>query len=235
MPDDKSAFMHRLSARDRDVLAQVYRDRLTTIAALRHRLLVGLSRNAATKITRRLQQRGYLQQYTLIHPTCYFVLGELGAQFMGLGKHRAEALGPQSLPQEFAAMTYATFSKGLRLRLTKHEVRELYPWIPSRLLEATFCIEKATKVLELLRVDLGGPVDHVARKCVADIGELLDRPEFKSLVESACFRLVIITATREKCVSLRQALDSHCWPRGLHIHFSIVRELLSLTGSHTHA
>jgi hypothetical protein len=235
MPNDNKIPDIRLSPRDRQILEHVHRHRLTTVAVLRHRLLGGLSTNAIAKITRRLCRANYLQSFVLCHPTRYFVIGDVGAQVMGVGRHRVEPLGPQSLPQEYGALIYATFSKQSRLRLTKQEIRQHCPWMPRRMFEATFCSNLVSKTLELIRVDLGGPVDHVARKCVADINELRCSPQFQPFLSESQFRLVVITATREKSISLRQALDRHDWPTGLAIHFSILPELLTLSRSSRHA
>ncbi len=236
MSDDKQKPSEaRLSPRDRQILEHVHRYRLTTVAVLRHHLLSGLSANAAAKITRRLCRTNYLRSFALCHPTRYFVIGEAGAQVMGVSRHRVDPLGPQSLPQEYGTLIYATFSKQARIRLTKQEIREHCPWMPRRMFEATFCSNLASKSLELIRVDLGGPVDHVARKCLADINELRCSPRFQPFLSQCPFRLVVITATREKSVSLRKALDRHDWPAGLAIHFSILPELLTLSRSPRHA
>jgi hypothetical protein len=42
------------------------------------------------------------------------------------------------------------------------------------------------------------------------------------------FRLVVVTATKEKAAAIRQALDQHEAPHGLQLHFSILPDLLSL-------
>ena len=90
-------------------------------------------------------------------------------------------------------------------------------------------------MLELVRVDLGGPADHVARKCVADLNERYRLREFSRLVAQHHFRLVVITATREKAAAVRQALERHDLFPGLPVHLPVVPQLLSLTGSIHHA
>jgi hypothetical protein len=47
--------------------------------------------------------------------------------------------------------------------------------------------------------------------------------------------MVVVTATKEKSVAIRQALDRHDWPTGLSLHLSVVPHLLSLTVSRHHA
>lgn len=220
--------------RDRLVLEHVARYRLTTLKVLSRAVLPGLSRNALNKIANRLCAANFLQKYTLLHPTRYFVLGEAGARALGVGIHRATPLGPQSLPLEFAVLAYATLGNKPHKRLTSSDVRQRCPWLPAALADTPHCVDQAD-VLELVRVDLGGPVDHVARKCVADITERCRLPEFAPFVAAGRFRFVVITATSEKATAVHKALDRHDWPRGLLIHFSVVSQLLSLTASQNHA
>ena len=225
----------RLTVRDRQILEHVGRYRLTTADVLRHAVLTGLSRNAVTKIVTRLCDGNYIQKYTLLHPTQYFVLGAVGANVLGLGLHRAAPLGPQSLPMEYAVLLYATLGKHPRTRLTKAEVLSRCPWLGPALADAPHCADEQHGVLELVRVDLGGPADHVARKCVADLTERRRLRDFSPLLAQGRFRLVIITATKEKVTAVRQALDRHDWPDGLLIHFSVISQLLSLSVSRNHA
>jgi hypothetical protein len=69
-----------LSSRDREIIDHVCRYRLTTIAALRRTLTGNLTRKAVSKIVHRLCDAGYLQAYTLTHPTRYYVLGTQSAK-----------------------------------------------------------------------------------------------------------------------------------------------------------
>ena len=218
----------KLSPRDLLVLDHVARYRLTTITALRL-VLGGLSRAAVSKIVSRLCDGSYLQSYPLSHPSRYFVLGTEGIRVLGLSGYRSRPLGPQALPMEFAALTYATFGKRPRLRLLLVEVRSRCPWLPNQLATAIHCYDEQESVLELLRVDLGGPPDHVARKCVADINVRYRMNEFCALARGGKFRLVVITSTPAKASALRQSLSRHDWPTEVPIHFSIVPDLLTLT------
>jgi hypothetical protein len=224
-----------LSSRDRQILEHVSRYRLTTIAALRRVLGADLSRKAASKIVGRLCDTGYLRAFTLIHPTRYYVLGTRAAKLLGISVQRSLPLGPQALPMEYAALAYAMLSKQSRKRLNPMEILAACPWLTDPMIRATHCFDESHGVLELLRVDLGGPADHVTRKCLADLNERRRLPEFLPFVRSGKFRLVLITATSEKASALRKALDRHDWPTELPIHFSIVSDLLSLTTRKDHA
>ena len=194
----------------------------------------GLSRSAANKIANRLCDAGFLRKHPLLYPMNYFVLGELAVRSLGLGCHRAKPLGPQSLPQEFALLAFATLGTHQHLRLNAAEVKRRCPWMPLSFTAAPHCLDEAN-LLELVRVDLGGPAGHVARKCVEDLTERCRVPEFLTLVAAGRLRLVIITATTEKVTAIQRALKHHLWPSGLLVHFAVVPQLLSIGVSANHA
>lgn len=225
----------RLSHRDRQIIEHVVRYRLTTIQVLCRAVLPNVSRGAVAKITGRLCDADYLQKYTLLHPTKYFVLGKAGAKLFGLDDQRAAPLGPQSLPIEYVLLIYAALGRQPRVRLTPVEVLAKWPWLKPELAAAPHCWDEKHAILELVRVDLGGPADHVARKCAVDLNKRRQHREFSPLVAQGRFRLVVITATSEKAAALRQALDRHDWPPRLLIHLSVVPQLLSLSARRNHA
>lgn len=228
--------LQRRSAKGRDqqILDHVTRFRLTTLESLQKAVLPELSRNALNKITNRLCARGLLRKYTLVHPTKYFMLGASAARALGVGSQRTAALGPQSLPQEFALLAFATLGTKRHLRLDSSEIQARWPWMSAALVSVPHCIDQA-EVLELIRVDLGGPADHVARKCAADLAKRCRVSEFLPFVAAGQFRLVVITATSGKANAVQRSLNNHSWPRGLQIHFSIVPQLLSIGVSVNHA
>ena len=207
---------------------------MTTLEAIQRVVLRGLSRNAVKKLANRLCDAGLLQKYTLLYPVKYFVLGELAVRNFGIGIHRAESLGTQSLQLEFGLLAFATLGTHQHLRLNAAEVKRRFPWLPLAFTAAPHCIDEAN-VLELVRVDLGGPAHHVVRKCAADLTERCRVQEFLTLVNAGQFRLVIITATTEKVTAIKRALTNHLWPPGLLVHFSVVPQLLSLGASADHA
>lgn len=220
---------------DRQLIDHVGRFKMTTTEVVQRVLLPGKSHNAISKITNRLCKSGLLAKFPLVHPLKYFVLGQRGAHLLGLGEHRSQPLGPQSLPIEYATLIYATLGSRLRLRLTTAETLELCPWLPFSLARSTHCLDQHNKVLELIRVDLGGPADHVARKCVGDLLRRRQLSPFKLLLAEQRFRLVVITGTEQKAEAVRQALDRHEWPADLLIHLSVIPKLLTLLASSSHA
>lgn len=224
-----------LKPRGREIVDHVARYRLTTVEVLCRIVLPDLSPNAVSKITNRLCDAGYLRKYTLLHPTRYYVIGEVGANLLGVGGHRVGPLGPQSLPMEYAVLVYATLGNSPRRRLNSAEVLRVCPWLTPTLADVPHCADEQHGVLELIRVDLGGPADHVARKCALDVLKRRRLREFSVVLAKNRFRLVVITATKEKATAVRHALDRHDWPDGLLVHLSVVPQLLALTASRNHA
>lgn len=235
MSEVPKASSQALTGRDRQIIDHVARYRLTTVAVLTQAVLPRLSSNAVSKIANRLASAGYLQKFTLLHPVRYFVLGPKAKGLLGRSIRSGAAPGSQSLPTDLAVLAYATLGGQSRMRMERYEVVSLCPWLPLRLASAPHCYDAQHQLIELVRVDLGGTADHVARKCSADLRERLSFPEFLRLVAEGRFRLVIITATSAKAAAIRQAMDRHEWPNGLAIHLSVVSQLLSLTARTHHA
>lgn len=220
--------------RDRLIIAHVERYHITTIAVLQAAVVVGATANAMMKITTKLCASGLLRKFTLIHPTRYFMLGEAAKLFVG---HKVSNVvpGPQTLPTDFALLQYALLGQAPRQRLFSNEVQSFCPWLPKPLSTTPHCLNPLTRQLELVRVDLGGTADHVARKCAANIQERLSTPEFTTAVGQGRFRLVVITATAEKSAAIRKSLLNHEWPDGLAIHLSVIPTLLPLLSRLRHA
>lgn len=227
-------FSNDINERGREILAHVARFRLTTLEAIEKVVLPELSRNAISKIVTRLCERRALNKFTLLHPMKYFVVGDRTARTLGLSSHRSAPLGPQSLPQEYAVLAFASLGTKRHVRLTQSELQKRWSWLTGPLASATYCLDQ-DGVLELTRVDLGGPADHVARKCADDLGKRCRIPEFLELLKANRFRLVVITSTSGKVTAIQRSLDLHTWPRGLQIHFSIVPQLLLIGVSTNHA
>lgn len=231
-PQDRSIDSHR-SQRDRKILDHAARHRMTTNEVVRKLFFPEHRHNAVTKVTARLCRERLLRKFPLHHPRAYYTLGPHAAQSMGISVKRTYPLGPQALPTEYAALAYATLGNDQHRRLTAAELRRLCPWLSGQLLDFPHCLDESDDrpVLELIRVDLGGKADHVARKCDADIQVRRAAAEFGHLVRDARFRLVIVTSTTEKAAAIQEALDQRVWPDGLQIHLAVVPDLLLLTAS----
>lgn len=219
----------RLTQRDQTILDHVVRYRITTNEVLHHALFDHCLLNAVTKVTSRLCCRDYLRRYPLCYPRCYFTLGSRATSLLGLPENRSLPLGPQSLPTEYALLVFAVMGKSDHVRLTRGEFNKQFPSVKTGLAEQAYCFDADQDVLELVRVDLGGAVDHVARKCEADIAARRDDSPFSTLLQEERFRLVIITTTAEKAAAIQQSLRSRIWPDGLLLHIAVVSDLLNLT------
>lgn len=220
-----------LAPRDQQIIDHVVRHRMTTNDVLQQLFFPKQQHNAVTKVSARLCRLKLLSKFPLCHPRTYFTLGPQAAQLLGISEHRTQPLGPQALPIEFGALAYATLGAQYHLRLTQRELQHAYPWIDERLLEAPHCLHQSVEppLLELIRVDLGGKPDHVARKCDADIQARRRHSEFAELLHKKTFRLVVITGTSKKASAIRDSLDLRMWPDGLQIHLAVVPDLLHLT------
>jgi hypothetical protein len=227
--------LRKITDRERTVLEHVVRYRLTVVDALQRAVLPELSRNAVGKIARGLCRSSLLAKYTFIHPTRYFVLGRAGANALGVGEHCTEPLGPQALPMEYAVLAHAVLGRVSRKRLRTAEVRELYPWLPASLAKPPHCFNEETGAIELVRVDLGGPADHVARKASQDLIRRRRLRQFLPLAVGGGFYFVLITASRDKARAIRHAISRRDWPTGIQVHFTILPQLLSLTATKSHA
>jgi hypothetical protein len=113
------------------------------------------------------------------------------------------------------------------------ELQRVCPWLPAELLDFPHCLDESGElpVVELIRVDLGGKPDHLARKCDTDVQVRRRNGEFENLVRQGRFRLVVITGTAPKAAAIEAALNQHVWPDGLQFHLAVVPDLVLLIGS----
>ncbi|MCP4856971.1 MAG: hypothetical protein GY903_21010 [Fuerstiella sp.] len=224
--------MTQLSDRDHRIIAHVARHRVSTNEVVHKLFFSGQQPNAVTKVTARLYRSGHLRKFPLYHPRFYFRLGLQSIQMLVVSEHRMRPLGPQSLPIEFGTLAYATMGERYHRRLTPQELRHSCGWMDERLLTLPHCLDEtgATPVQELVRIDLGGRADHVARKCVSDIQFRSRHDEFRQIVYEKLVRLVVVTGTTEKAAAIGDSLEGHVWPDGLAVHMAVVPDLLQLTG-----
>jgi hypothetical protein len=219
--------------RDRMILDHVVRYRLTVNQVLQKLFFPDNDQSAVSKVTGRLCRAERLAKFKLHHPRVYFTLAAAEAQNRGLSNTRAQPLGPQSLPTEYAVLAYATLGSVQHRRLAASELEQSWPWLPPETLDSPHCIDESAghPVLEMIRVDLGGKPDHVARKCYADIQARRSATPFESFVRQGRFRLVVVAGTREKAAAIQAAIAQHVWPDGLQVHLVVIPELLLLTAS----
>jgi hypothetical protein len=96
----------RLQDRDLEILEHVMRYRMTTPEILHRNFFSDSERNAVTKVTSRLSEHQFLQDYPLFGGQTYFSLGTRGAQVMGLSRRKVGPLGPQALFIEYGTLAF---------------------------------------------------------------------------------------------------------------------------------
>lgn len=228
----------RLTRRDREILDHVGRRfRITTNEILQRVFFADQQPNAVTKVTSRLCAHKYLTKFPLVYPQSYFRLGERGAATLGLHESRTLPLGPQSLPTEYGVLCYATLRSEPFTRMTADEVQQRFPFFNRVWCDAPHLLrdDQRQPVVELLRVDLGGTADHVARKVFDDVTTRIQSAEFRPLVRDRLFRFVVITTTTEKAAAIQASLKPYRWPEGLAMHLAAVPDLLPLIPGGNHA
>ncbi len=221
---------NRLSPRDREIVEHVVRDRISTNEAIQQRYFDSTHATNVTRTTARLCESGWLAAFPLIYPTKYFVPGKRAVSAYGLSADRCYPLGPQSLPAEYGLLEYTTSARGKVTRVYADEVQSLVPWYRPEWMVASHCkrLDGERETLELVRVDLGGPPDHIARKCRRDITQRRLAPEFAALVTDGSFSLVLITGSTAKAAAIQAALDHHLWPEGMTFRIAVFVSLITL-------
>jgi len=158
----------RLSLRKRQIVEQVGRDRLSTNEVILQRFFVDCHPTTVTRATAELCSLDWLNSYPLVYPIKYFRPGKRTASAYGMTPSATLPLGPQALPTEYAVLLYTTNNPQNVQRLLTSELQSRHPWFKIDWMQSTHAIRTSTErsITELIRVDLGGPADHIARKCV---------------------------------------------------------------------
>lgn len=230
MKKSKNTPRTSLSARGRLIIDQVIRDQIATNESIHKRIGLNCHPSTITRITARLCESGWLVDFPLIYPCKYFLPGKQATAAFGLPVSRSHPLGPQSLPTEFALLEYTSTNSAQVQRLLPSELQSQYPWYRPVWKFASHCLRKSERkqVLELIRVDLGGPADHIARKCRDDISAPSAVAEFHDMLSRAEFCLVVITGSTSKAAAIQSALESHQWPEGIVFRLAVFVSLLPL-------
>ena len=211
--------------RDEKIVQLTDRYIMGTNAAFHRLIFHGQSLNAVTKVTARMCRQGWLCRYPLIPPEDYFTLGPVAVRQLGHSLRRSEPLGPQALPIDYAVLLYATHGDRIRLHVT--ELQSQVPWLPDELTYVPYC-RTSGGVLELIRVDLGGTPQHIAKKAATDCSRRLEIPEFRQLVDSDRFQMVVLTTTSSKARLIRQAIEGLAWESRTRLHLATISRLTLL-------
>ena len=220
----------RLSTRQRQIIEHVVRDRLTTNEAVQLLFFAACHPTSVTRATAELCSLGWLTSFPLVYPTKYFRLGKRAASAFGLTVHSTQPFGPQSLPTEYAVLRYTSTNHHHVRRLVASEMLTLHPWHKTEWFYSPHCIRRSSdrSITELIRVDLGGPADYIARKCQAELNARFTTGEFRKLLARREFQLVIITGSTEKAAQIDSALTAHQWPDGTLFRIAVFTDLLPL-------
>ena len=158
----------RLVDRDYEILDHLRRYRMTTREVL-HRLFFSDSElNAVTKVTSRLVDHGFLNRYELYSGRSYFVVGPESAKLFGLSPKKCKAIGTQALPREYGILLYCCMASTPRERLLVSELQQKIPNFTGKRSDCGhYYLDHDGENVRLahIRVDQGGPPDHVVRKC----------------------------------------------------------------------
>ncbi len=221
----------RLGARDRRIIDDIVRYRLTTNEFIQRRYLPHANINAAVKISGRLVRQGWLNAYPLYDKRQYFSVGLRLSKHFGTSVYRTRPLGPQALATHVSIARYVFCSARQNMRVAlPDELGEALPWLGNLKLSATSILEKGegVPIWRLVRVDLGGRPDHIVRKCSAEIDRFKDCPEFVTMLSAGQFVNVVLTASHPKQQLIERALADHRWPSGIRFQIGIVPELFQL-------
>lgn len=230
MNDDNTSPKIHLTGRDRDIIEHVVRDRITTNEVIQSRYFDESHASAVTRATARLCAAGWLSAFPLLYPTKYFIPGKLTASAYGLPIGRTYPLGPQALPREFAVLKYTAANAPNVIRLSNQEILLSAAWYQTEWMQASHCQREVDSklVLELIRVDLGGPADLIARKCRKDVEARRKLQAFTEMVAEGRFSMVVVTGSTAKAAAIQVALSQHRWPTNLQFRLAVFVSLIPL-------
>ena len=80
----------------------------------------------------------------------------------------------------------------------------------------------------MVRVDLGGSPNHIAKKAARDCSKRIEIPEFAELIEAQKFQLVVLTTTTAKARLIRQAMEGLSWQCNIRLHIATIPRLTFL-------
>lgn len=197
--------------RDYSILEHFMRYRVSTREIL-HRLFFADSEpNAVTKVTSRLVETNYLARYPLVATQSYYTLGFQGAKVFGLPVKRLGPLGPQALYTQLGILSYCHAPHSSRHRLRVADLQEKHPGLLLKGLDSSqYAVDSTTtpSVMFYIRVDGGGPADHVIRKLREDLKPRQQIPLCQALIEKNRFGLAVVTFSDAKKQQIHQKLQA---------------------------
>ena len=205
----------RLQDRDFAILEHLMTYRVTTRDVL-HRLYFSDSDpNAVSKVTTRLNDGGFLTRHELIGSSVYFTLGQAGARMMGAPARSVEALGAQTLFTQMGILSFCCNGVEGRNRLSVSMLVKQHPEILQKGADATRYVRDGSvtpSILYVVRVDGGGPNDHVIRKIRNDLDVRITNPLINALIQSRRFGVACITYSDQKKAELDFRIQKERFP-----------------------
>lgn len=201
--------------RDFAILEHFMRYRVSTRDILHRLFFTDSEPNAVTKVTSRLVETKYLARYPLVATQSYYTLGIQGAKVFGLPTKRLGVLGPQSLYTQLGILAYCHTPNTSRQRLRVAELQEKHPGLLAKGIDSSqYSVDSTTppNVLVYVRVDGGGPADHVVRKLREDLKLRGQIALCQALIEKKRFGLAVVTYTDAKKLQIQQRIESEEWP-----------------------
>lgn len=227
---------NELGSRDRLILEDVIRFRLVTNDWLHTRYMPDAKLNAVIKISGRLCREGWLTPHKLFQRRQYFTPGQRLVRQRGLPLAKTRPLGPQALALHFAVLRYCG-SPGAgtpEIQIaTRDEVTRSFPWMPESIVGRPQVLIgfNADVQWRLLRIDMGGRPDHVARKISRDVKMLSEHEPFLQLLGQGRFTQVVLCPSTMKKRLIEQSLSERTWPRGIKFQIGFIPELFQLLAS----
>ena len=232
----------KLVDRDYEILEHLKRYRLTTRDVL-HRLFFSDSEiNAVSKVTSRLVKHGYMASHDWDAAKVYFTVGPEACRLFGLAKTKCKPLGPQAFPTELGALMFCCGGLVQRKRLLVSEIAKSQPNLLGKGLDSShYYIEEldgGVKLLGYIRVDQGGPPDHIARKCAGDLEKRRKNDALRELIDTDRFVIAIVTGHSSKADRIKENLARRQWTVRFRVEVSdaligaIPRNDLDFLGDH---
>lgn len=220
-----------MNDRDHEIFEHLARYRLTTREVL-HRLFFEDSQiNAVSKVVSRLVKSELLAPHPLDASRKYFTIGPAAASRLGLPRKWCKPLGSQALPNELGTLLFCCGGAATRRRLKVGEIAKKQPGLLGKGVDSSHYYleenpETEQTLLGYIRVDQGGPPDHIARKCAQDIEKRTKTPALRELIESDRFVIAVVTCSEAKLEAIRENFARRQWNVRFRLEFR--EELASL-------
>ena len=206
--------------------------RVTTREVLHRQFFSDSEVNAVSKVTTRLIENGHLAKHEFLANSVYFTLGLRGAKRFNAPARCTLPLGTQSLYTQFGILGYCFGEKPQRTRLRVAKLLEKHPALLKKGVDPSqYVVDASTtpSLLSFVRVDGGGPNDHVLRKIDADIKCRLEIPLCASLMQTGRFQIACVTFTEEKQKELERKIPGQKFPCAVTVEVvPILRDLLAV-------